>query len=150
MLAKTVTPMGTPTPMPILAEVGSLGDAAIELVLDPELAVADLMFELAVVEFMSVEDADTGDLITEVVAIKFVVEEVSAAELVLGTIVTEPADKVVGVGIGLSVFNPSTEVVEGELADEEISELEAAAGISEGSSVPHVLQVSELGLAVRH
>ncbi|CAD6566146.1 MAG: hypothetical protein ASARMPREDX12_007563 [Alectoria sarmentosa] len=150
MPAKTVTPIGTPTPMPILAEVGSLGDAAIELVLDPELAVADRMFELAVVEFMSVEDADTGDLITEVVAIKFVVEGVSAAELVLGTGVTEPADKVVGVGIALSVFDPSTEVVEAELADEKIGELEAAAEIPEGSSVPHVLQVSEPGLVVRH
>ncbi|CAF9942782.1 MAG: hypothetical protein ALECFALPRED_010021 [Alectoria fallacina] len=142
--------MGTPTPMPILAEVGSLGDAAIELVLDPELAVADLVFELAVVEFMPAEDADIGDLITDVVAVKLVAEGVSTGELVLGTVVAELVDKVMGVGIALSVCNPSTEVVEAELGDEEIGELEAAAEISEGSSVPHVLQVSEPGLAVRH
>lgn len=65
MLAKTVTPTGTPTPMPTLAKVGRPGDAGVELLLDPE---------LAVVELVSEGDFDTEDVVTEVVAVELVAD----------------------------------------------------------------------------
>lgn len=74
MLAKKVTPTGTPTPMPILATGDRSWDAAVELVLDPELVVVELVSEEAV---------ETDDVIPEIVAVELVADGVLLAELEL-------------------------------------------------------------------
>lgn len=51
--------------MPTLAKVGRPGDAGVELLLDPE---------LAVVELVSEGDFDTEDVVTEVVAVELVAD----------------------------------------------------------------------------
>lgn len=123
------------------------GNTAVDLVLGPELAVEELVSE---------EDVDIRCLITEVVAVELVTGGILNAEPKLEAVVVELADKVasvgvvVEVGIGLSSSSPLTRVVAAELIDEDSGVLAAAAGTSEGFCAPHVLQVSEPGLNMRH
>lgn len=144
-------PTGTATPIPILLEVGRLEDAAKCFALGPELGVGNSVVA---------ETFAAGNECTDLVSVEpLTVAEFTAmldSVLVVAELITKLAEVMVvnalGLSNGLAMTVPpaSSTKTEVGLFDGALDMITAAEGTSEGSSVPHVLQLLESSLATLH
>lgn len=151
MLANMRTPTGMATPIPILLEVGSPEEVAEGLALGPEFGVGDSVIE---------EDFAVGSECTDLVPVElFAVAGLTAAleSLVVVAELIKKLEGVVvvnalGVPIGLAMTVPPANSMKTEvgLIDGKFVVITVAEGTLEGSSVPHVSQLSEPGLVTLH